>query len=75
MKNVLRFTVIAIACSLAGSAYAAQSSATDFSGAKRGSAYAAKKAECKREAKGKKFGIHLVERNRWINDCIAGRRT
>jgi hypothetical protein len=61
MKNLLRFTAIAIACSLAGSAYAAQS---NFLGAKRGSAYAAKKAECKREAKGKKFGIHLVERNR-----------
>ena len=75
MKNVLRYTVVAIACSLAGSAYAAQSGATDFSSAKRGNVYAAKKAECKREAKSKRFGIHLVERNRWINDCIAGRRS
>lgn len=48
---------------------------TPSSAAKRGDTYKAKKAECKREAKSKNFGIHLVERNRWINDCIAGRRS
>ena len=71
MKNVLRIAAVGMACTFAGSAFAAPSSATDFSGVKRGQAYAAKKAACKREAKKKNFGIHLVERNRWINDCIA----
>jgi hypothetical protein len=37
--------------------------------------YAQKKAECKQEAKGKHFGIHLVKRDRWIKNCIAGRHT
>ena len=71
MKNILRITAMAIAFTFAGSAYAAQLSSTDLSAAKRGQAYAAKKAACKREAKRKNFGIHFVERNRWINDCIA----
>jgi hypothetical protein len=73
MKYIIQTTAIVIACSFAATAYAAQS--TDFSAAKRGSAYAAKKAECKREAKAKKFGVHFIERNRWINDCIAGNRS
>jgi hypothetical protein len=42
---------------------------TDFSSAK--SAYAAKKAECKKKAKDKHFGIHWIKRNRWIKNCIA----
>lgn len=48
---------------------------TPSSAAKRGDTYKAKKAECKREAKAKHFGVHFVERNRWIDDCIAGRRS
>jgi hypothetical protein len=71
MKNIMGITAVAIACAFAGSAFAAESIVTDFSAAKRGQAYAAKKAACKREAKKKNFGIHFVERNRWINDCIA----
>ena len=73
MKNILLMT-IAVVCLFSGPVYAAQT-AIDFSSAKRGSTYATKKAECQRAVKGKKFGIHLVERNRWIDDCIAGRRT
>jgi hypothetical protein len=38
-------------------------------------AYGMKKAECKREAKAKKFGVHFVQRDRWIKNCIAGHRT
>ena len=34
-------------------------------------AYDAKKADCKRQAKEKHFGIHLIKRNRWIKECIA----
>ena len=40
--------------------------------AKERSAYDMKKAECKERAKAKHFGIHFVQRNRWINNCIAG---
>jgi len=43
--------------------------------AKADSAYAQKKAECKRDAKAKHFGIHFVQRDRWIKNCIAGSRT
>jgi hypothetical protein len=35
------------------------------------SVYDTKNAECKRQAKAKKFGIHFIQRNRWINECIA----
>ncbi len=38
-------------------------------------AYATKKAECTKEAKAKNFGAHVVKRNRWILNCIAGERT
>ena len=39
---------------------------------KAGSVYATKKAECTRKADLKKWGIHRIQRNNWINDCIAG---
>ena len=42
--------------------------------AKSNSAYA-QKAECKREAKAKHFGVHWVKRDRWIENCIAGHGT
>jgi hypothetical protein len=74
MNRILLATAIGLSFSISSTAYAA--TPTDFSAAsKRGNAYAAKKAECKREAKARKFGIHFVERNRWINDCIAGHRS
>jgi outer membrane lipoprotein SlyB len=40
-----------------------------------GDAYKAKKAECKARAKTMDFGVHLIKKNRWVNDCIAGRHT
>ena len=35
------------------------------------SVYDKKNAECKRQAKAKQFGIHFIQRNRWIKECIA----
>ena len=72
MKNFIRVTAIAIACSIAASAYA---SPIETFSAKRGDVYAAKKAACKKEARGMKFGVHFVQRNRWIKDCIAGHKS
>jgi len=36
------------------------------------SAYNVKNAECKEKAKHKNFGMHFVQRNRWIKNCIVG---
>jgi hypothetical protein len=41
--------------------------------AESGDAYKVKKAECQARAKTMNFGLHFVKRNRWVNDCIAGR--
>jgi hypothetical protein len=38
-----------------------------------GDAYKVKKAECKKRADTMKFGVHLIKKNRWVKDCIAGR--
>ena len=38
-----------------------------------GDTYKMKKAECQNRAKSMDFGIHFVKKNRWVNDCIAGR--
>jgi hypothetical protein len=46
----------------------------DVSVAKDHGAYAQKKAECKQEAKSKRFGIHWMKRDRWVKNCIAGHR-
>lgn len=32
---------------------------------------AAKRADCRRQAKAKKFGIHLIQRNRFMRKCMA----
>ena len=36
------------------------------------SAYDVKNAECKERAKHKNFGVHFVQRHRWIKNCIVG---
>lgn len=41
--------------------------------ARSGDAYKAKKAECKERASHMNSGVHLVKKNPWVNDCIAGR--
>jgi hypothetical protein len=38
-----------------------------------GDAYKTRKAECQARAKRMNFGVHLIKKNRWVKDCIAGR--
>jgi len=38
-----------------------------------GDSYKAKKAACQERAKAKNFGVHLIKKNRWVKDCIAGK--
>ena len=38
-----------------------------------GDTYKAKKAACQDRAKAMKFGVHLIKKNRWVKDCIAGK--
>ena len=43
--------------------------------AAQGDTYKVKKAECKKRADTMNFGIHLIKKNRWVKDCIAGKTT
>jgi hypothetical protein len=43
--------------------------------AAQGDTYKVKKAECKKRADGMHFGIHMIKKNRWVKDCIAGKAT
>jgi hypothetical protein len=38
-----------------------------------GDTYKAKKAACQDRAKTMDFGVHLIKKNRWVKDCIAGK--
>ena len=38
-----------------------------------GDTYKARKAACQERAKTMEFGIHLIKKNRWVKDCIAGK--
>jgi hypothetical protein len=38
-----------------------------------GDTYKAKKAACQERAKSMDFGVHLIKKNRWVKDCIAGK--
>jgi hypothetical protein len=65
MRMILSMAAaIALAVAAAGPAAAAS-----------GDAYKAKKAECKARAGKMDFGVHLIKKNRWVNDCIAGRHS
>ena len=65
MTTMLRMSALALAFTLIGaSAQAAPMSKEEKA------AMAAKKAECKKEAKAKKFGIHFVKRNAFIKECM-----
>lgn len=68
---MIRIAAIAIAAVALGSLGVG----TELALAAKHDAYAQKKAECKREAKAKHFGVHFVKRDRWIKNCIAGRHT
>ena len=41
----------------------------------RRAAFARRVAECRAEARAKKFGIRFVKRNRFIHDCLRDRKT
>ena len=43
--------------------------------AAQGDTYKMKKAECKKRADTMNFGVHLIKKNRWVKDCIAGKVT
>ena len=43
--------------------------------AAQGDTYKMKKAECKKRADTMKFGVHMIKKNRWVKDCIAGKAT
>jgi hypothetical protein len=38
-----------------------------------GDTYKMRKAACQDRAKAMDFGIHLIKKNRWVKDCIAGK--
>lgn len=38
-----------------------------------GDTYKARKAACQERAKTMSFGVHLIKKNRWVKDCIAGK--
>lgn len=38
-----------------------------------GDTYKVRKAECQKRADTMKFGIHLIKKNRWVKDCVAGK--
>ncbi len=61
-------TILSIAAAAALAVAAASPAA-----AAPGDTYKAKKAECQARAKTMNFGMHLIKKNRWVNDCIAGR--
>ncbi len=46
---------------------------TTTASAAPGDTYKAKKDACQERAKTMDFGIHLIKKNRWVKDCIAGK--
>jgi hypothetical protein len=69
----LRLSIIAMTVVLATGMNAAMGQTN--AGAERAAAAkvtAAKKADCKRQAKAQHFGIHLIKRNRYIDECMKG---
>ena len=71
---IVRLSTIAVAVVLATGMNAALGQTPGTSaGAERAAAAkatAAKKADCKRQAKAQHFGIHLIKRNRYIDECM-----
>ena len=69
---IVRISTIALAMVLATgmNAALAQTPGTGAYRAATAKAMAAKKADCKRQAKAQHFGIHLIKRNRYIDECM-----
>ena len=63
----MRFTTIVAALALAS--FVGVSAAP----AATGDTYKVKKADCKKRANTMNFGVHLIKKNRWVKDCIAGK--
>jgi hypothetical protein len=63
MRLITLAATLAIATALAGTTASAAA----------GDTYKAKKTACQSRAKTMDFGIHLIKKNRWVNDCIAGK--
>jgi hypothetical protein len=68
MKSIVPVAAVAFLAAFTVVAVAPDASAA----ARHRSTYDAKKAECTRKADAKRFGIHRIQRNRWIKNCIAG---
>jgi hypothetical protein len=68
MKNLACSLAVAIAATFAAGSVVP----TDAFAATKRSAYTAKKEACKERASKMDFGIHLVKKNRWVKECIAG---
>ena len=71
---MFRTIVLAVALAIGSGAAIAQTPATpkQDSAASQAEKKATsdKRAECKREAKAKKFGIHRIERKRFLDECM-----
>jgi hypothetical protein len=63
MRSIVSI-VMALAVTTAVSAPAAMAASGDTK---------AKKEACQERAKTMNFGIHLIRKHRWVNDCIAGK--
>jgi len=69
MKQAVHFTTLALICTLVPSLGVAETSKHRVD--KREAA--AIKADCKRQAKEKHFGIHFIKRDRFVNECMRRR--
>lgn len=63
MRSITLAAVLALATALAATTASAAT----------GDTYKAKKTACQDRAKHMDFGIHLIKKNRWVKDCIAGK--
>jgi hypothetical protein len=68
MRNLARtvapaFAVTFVLISVASDAFAAATR----------SERAAQRVECRHRARQMNFGIHVIKRYRWINECVAGK--
>ena len=66
MKKLITITAALTTAAVLGAAAA---------GAASGDTYKAKKQACEARAKDMNFGVHFIKKNRWVNDCIAGRHS
>jgi hypothetical protein len=67
----MRSITLAATLALATALSTALAATTAF--AAPGDTYKARKAACQNRAKTMEFGVHLIKKNRWVKDCIAGK--